>query len=196
MNTPDHHKTAQTTYPVTDLIRNRWSPRSFSARELSDEAMLTILEGGNWAPSANNSQPWRQVYALRGTRGFDAIVSVLAAGNQPWARLAAALVVTVGVRELPDSQQKNAYYLHDAGMYNAFMLLQAQSMEVSGHVMAGFDKHKMAELLDLPVSEEAVTVTALGYRDEAEKLEEPYRTRELSKRSRKTLTETATAFSI
>ena len=79
--------------------------------------------------------------------------------------------------------------MHDAGMFHSFMLLQAQSMNISGHVMAGFDKHKLADLLDLPVTEEVVSVIALGYSDVAEKLQEPYKSREISPRSRKSLTE-------
>lgn len=194
--TSNTNKTADTQFPVAELIRKRWSPRSFAAKELLAEDLLTILEAGSWAPSANNAQPWRQVYALRGTKGFSTILSALSPGNQPWAQQAAALVVTIGIRELPDSQQKNTYYLHDAGMLNAFMLLQAQSMGLYGHVMAGFDKHRLAELLDLPVSEDIVTVTAFGYLDDPGKLDEPYRTRELNKRSRKPLSETASAFNL
>jgi nitroreductase len=182
-------KTADTQFPVIDLIKKRWSPRSFSEKTLAENDLLTILEAGSWAPSANNTQPWRQVYAFRGTEGFENIWSALSPGNQPWTKHAAALVVSVGIKELPDSQQKNTYYLHDAGMFHSFMLLQAQSMDIYGHLMAGFDKHKLALLLDLPVTEEVVSVMALGYTDVAEKLQEPYKTREVSPRSRKPLAE-------
>lgn len=182
-------KTADTRFPVIDLIKKRWSPRSFSEKTLAENDLLTILEAGSWAPSANNTQPWRHVYAFRGMEGFERIWSALAPGNQPWTKQAAALVVSIGIKELPDSQQKNTYYLHDAGMFHSFMLLQAQSMDIYGHLMAGFDKHKLALLLDLPVTEEVVSVIALGYTDVAEKLQEPYKTREISPRSRKSLAE-------
>jgi len=182
-------KQAGTQFPVLDLIRNRWSPRSFSTQPLAEQDLLTILEAGSWAPSANNSQPWRHVYAFRGTAGFDNIVEALLPGNKPWAQHAAALLVSIGIKELPDSQQKNAYYQHDAGMFHSFMLLQAQSMNIYGHIMAGFDKHKLAALLQVPATEEVVSVIALGYMDAAEKLQEPYKTRETTPRSRKTLAE-------
>ncbi|AXY73426.1 nitroreductase [Paraflavitalea soli] len=182
-------KTANTQFPVIDLIKKRWSPRSFSDKAIAEKDLLTILEAGSWAPSANNTQPWRQVYAFHGTEGFEKIWSTLLPGNQPWTKHAAALVVSIGIKEMPDSQQKNAYYMHDAGMFHSFMLLQAQSMDISGHLMAGFDKHKLADLLDLPVTEEVVSVMALGYSDVAEKLQEPYKTRETSPRTRKALTE-------
>ncbi|MDF2188184.1 nitroreductase family protein [Paraflavitalea sp. CAU 1676] len=182
-------KTANTQYPVIDLIKKRWSPRSFSNKPIAEADMLTILEAGSWAPSANNSQPWRHVYAFKGTEGFEKIWNTLLPGNQPWTKDAAALVVSIGIKELPDTQQKNAYYLHDVGMFNSFLLLQAQSMNIYGHLMAGFDKRKLAELLNLPENEEAVSIMALGYTDAAEKLQEPYKSREISPRTRKALEE-------
>ena len=101
-------KIANTQNEVIDLIRNRWSPRSYSAKDLSLATLKTILEAGSWAPSANNSQPWRFIYALRGTPGFDKLLSALAPGKVPWAKNAGALVATIGVRELPDTQQKKS----------------------------------------------------------------------------------------
>lgn len=177
-------KIANTQNEVMDLIKNRWSPRSFSTKDLNTATVETILEAGSWAPSANNSQPWRFIYALRGTPGFDKLLSTLAPGNVPWAKNAAALVASIGIRELPDTQQKNHYYMHDVGMATSFMLLQALNMDVYGHVMAGFNKQHAAELLGLPATEEAVSMLALGYIDSAEKLDEPYKTRELTPRSR------------
>jgi nitroreductase len=184
-----HVKIAETQYPVIDLIRNRWSPRSFTTQAIQPADLTTILEAGSWAPSANNSQPWRFIYALRGTTGFDKLLSTLAPGNQPWAKNAAALVATIGVKELPDTQQKNHYYLYDTGLATSFMLTQALSMQIYGHVMAGFNKQQLAELAALPANEEPVTIIALGYPDRADLLEEPYKTRELTARTRKPLSE-------
>ncbi|MVT08525.1 nitroreductase family protein [Chitinophaga tropicalis] len=180
-------KIASTQHPVIDLIKNRWSPRSFSTQTISQESLQTILEAGSWAPSANNQQPWRFIYGYRGTPGFDKIVAALAPGNQPWAKNAAVLVAAVGVKELPDTQQKNHYYMYDTGLATSFILLQAQSMGIYAHVMGGFNKQHLAEEAAIPSNEEPVVVIALGYADDAEKLEEPYKTRELTPRNRKPL---------
>lgn len=180
-------KIANTKNDVIDLIKNRWSPRSFSAKGLSLETLETILEAGSWAPSTNNTQPWRFIYALRGTPGFEKLLSTLSPGNTPWAKNAAALIATIGIRELPDSQQKNHYYMHDVGMASSFMLLQALDMGVYGHMMAGYSKQQVAELAELPANEESVAMIALGYIDSPEKLDEPYKTRELTPRSRNPL---------
>jgi nitroreductase len=47
----------------------------------------------------------------------------------------------------------------------------------------------LKEVFQLPENLKPVVVIALGYLDEAEKLEEPYRTRELTPRTRKSLKE-------
>lgn len=185
-------KIAQTKHPVIDLIKHRWSARSFTNQPISEKDMHTILEAGSWAPSANNTQPWRYIYAHQGTEGFKKLLSALVPGNQPWAKNAAVLMVAVGIKELPDTLQKQPYYSHDIGMANSFILLQASSMDIYGHLMGGFNKVQITEELSLPVNEEPVAMIALGYLGDAELLEEPYKGRELAPRSRKPLAEFTT----
>lgn len=185
-------KIAQTKHQVIDLIKQRWSARSFTAQPIAEKDVQNILEAGSWAPSANNTQPWRYIYAHRGTEGFKKLLSALVPGNQPWAKNAAVLIAAVGIKELPDTQQKQPYYMHDTGMANSFILLQALSMNVYGHVMGGFNKVQIAEELSLPANEEPVAMIALGYLGDAELLEEPYKARELAPRSRKPLAEFTT----
>ncbi|GAB4389560.1 MAG: nitroreductase [Thermodesulfovibrionales bacterium] len=47
--------------PVIDAIRKRRSVRSFAQVHIPRDIMEVILEAGNQAPSAMNSQPWRFV---------------------------------------------------------------------------------------------------------------------------------------
>ncbi|MEI7443163.1 MAG: nitroreductase family protein, partial [Actinomycetes bacterium] len=45
-------KVPQTSAPLAELIRDRWSPRSFDpTHEISDQDLLSILEAARWAPS-------------------------------------------------------------------------------------------------------------------------------------------------
>lgn len=185
-------KIAQTKHQVIDLIKHRWSARSFTTQTIDEKDVHAILEAGAWAPSANNTQPWRYLYAHRGSEGFNKILAALAPGNQPWAKNAAVLIATVGIKESPDTQQKQFYYMHDLGMSSSFMLLQASSMNIYGHIMAGFQKAQVAEEFSLPANEEPVSVIALGYLGDAELLEEPYKSRELAPRTRKALEEFTT----
>jgi nitroreductase len=106
-------------------------------------------------------------------------------GNVPWAKNAAALIVSIAKTTLETDGSANRYAEHDLGAFNATMALQARSMDIITHPMAGFEPKKIKEEFQLDASLKPLTVMALGYLDSAEKLEEPYRSRELSPRNRK-----------
>ena len=185
-------KKANTEHPIHDLIRSRWSARSFSEKAISQEDLETIFEAASWAFSANNGQPWQYIYAHHSdTEAFQKLWSCLMPGNQPWTRKAAVLMVSLMRRQF-DNGKPNPTAQHDLGAANATLMLQATSMGIYGHPMAGFDRNKVIEALNLDTDAvEPVAFIALGYWDEAEKLEEPFKTRELTPRSRKPLNEFA-----
>ena len=185
----EHIKIANTKHDVLDLIKNRWSPRSFSDKVIPQNDLNTILEAAAWAASANNEQPWQYYYASKSHEGFAKIADSLFKGNKPWAQHADVLIVAVSRKTFEANQTENVTALHDLGMANAHLLLQASALNIYGHMMGGFDKTKISETLGLTENQEAVAVIALGYRDEAEKLEEPFKTREITPRVRKPLSE-------
>jgi nitroreductase len=182
-------KEAVTQFPVLDLIKKRWSARSFSPKAIAPEDVKTILEAASWAASANNEQPWEYIYAHKGTAGFDTIWNCLMPGNQPWNKKAAVLIVAIARKTLAANGNPNTYAEHDLGMANAHLLLQASAMGIYSHPMAGIDKAKLVESLKLIENQYPACIIALGYLDDAEKLEEPYKERELTPRTRKPLSE-------
>lgn len=185
-------KEAKTTYSVIDLIKNRWSPRSFSQQSISAEHMKTILEAGTWAFSANNSQPWHFIYAHNGTDGFTTLLNCLNPGNQLWAKNVGVLVAVLANKKF-DNGAENKIAKHDIGAANATMAIQAISMGIYSHVMGGYDAAKTIELLKIDANEkEPVVFIAFGYKDEADKLEEPFKSRELTERTRKPIHEIST----
>lgn len=184
-------KEAQTDHPVLSQIKKRWSARSFSDKPIADQQMNTLFEAASWAASSNNEQPWEYYYAHRGTEGFQQIWDTMMPGNRPWADNAAVLVVAVVRKTFAATGGFNASAEHDLGMANAHLLLQAVSLEIFAHQIGGFDKGKMADLLGLDDHQAPLCIIALGYLDEPEKLEEPYRTRELTPRKRKGIGEFA-----
>lgn len=184
-----HIKIATTEHEVLDLIKNRWSPRSFSDKVISEKDLHTILEAAGWAASANNEQPWQYYYASKGHEGFVKIADSLFPGNKVWAQHADVLIVAVARKTFEANQTENGAALHDLGMANAHLLLQASALDIFSHVMGGFDRAEISETLNLSENQQAVTVIALGYLDDAEKLEEPFKTRETTARVRKPLSE-------
>lgn len=183
-------KIAQTNYPVIDLIKNRWSARSFSEQPVNQDQLNTIIEAGTWAFSANNEQPWRIISALKGEERFQKILSCLMPGNTPWAKNAAGLIATFTKSTFDkEGNPPNAAAEHDLGAFNANMVLQALSMNIYAHPMGGFDKIKIKELFSLDKNLTPVAVIAFGFLDDPNKLEEPYKSRETSARSRRSIKE-------
>ena len=180
-----HINKAITKQPILELFKERWSAGSFSDKSISKDSIHTILEAATWAASASNEQPWLYRFALKGSAGFDAIFDCLLPGNQPWNKKAAAFLVAIARTTLSASGKPNPYAEHDLGMANAHILLQASAMDIITHPMAGFDKTKITEVLKLSDTENVLCVIALGYLDEAEKLEEPFKSREIAPRVRK-----------
>ena len=175
---------------VHDLIRARWSPRSFADRPVTDEDLKLILEAARWAASSNNEQPWRFIVARKSdAQLFEKMLSVLVPGNQKWAKTAPLLMLTVAKRDFTQSGKPNRHAWHDTGAALAHIMLQATALGLHAHGMAGFDHERARNEFDIPADYEPVAAVAIGYLDSPDKLEEPYRERERSPRTRKPLSE-------
>jgi len=180
-------KQAKTKNKVLDLIGNRWSPRAFSPKEISSEDIETIIEAASWAPSAINEQPWRYIYAHKGTPGFDKMVDSLLPGNQAWAKNSAVLVLSIGDKNYKKTGLPNPNYLHDNGLANANLVTQALYLGIYSHFMGGFDRERTIDSFHLNENEDPIAFIALGYLGEVDQLMEPFKTRELAPRNRKPL---------
>jgi nitroreductase len=182
-------KPAATTYPVHDLIRSRWSPRSYSAQPVEQDKLNQVFEAASWAFSAMNAQPWQYIYAHKAdAAAFQKIFDTLMPGNQPWAKNAPVLIIALAKTEY-DNGQPNGAALHDLGAANATLFLEATALGLHGHVMGGFDREKLRRDFNLPANLAPVAVMALGYLGDAEQLEEPFLSREKAARNRKPLSE-------
>lgn len=183
-------KEATTHTPVIDVIKKRWSNRSFEDKQISRSEIETLFEAASWAPSSGNEQPWMYYYAQRSnTEKFESLLQCLEMGNQLWVKNCNLIIVAAVRTTFAKNGAENTYAAYDLGAANYGMLLQAQTMGIYGHIMAGFYPDKATEVLNLPTDIKPLTMLALGYLGDAEQLEEPFRTRELTPRTRKSITE-------
>jgi nitroreductase len=170
---PDH--------PIDPQFPARWSPRSFTDRELTKAEAMTLFEAARWAPSSSNHQPWRFVWALRGEAEFAAIAAALTGNNPVWASKAALLIAvaskdTVTDREGAEAPNRTAGF--DTGAAWMSLALQAPAMGLAAHAMGGFDSDKLAAAIDLPKGHTLQCVVAVGAQGPAEALPDPLRERE------------------
>ncbi|HBF31324.1 nitroreductase family protein [Rhizobium sp.] len=151
---------------INPIFLDRWSPRAFTGETMSNDALLTILEAGHWAPSAFNYQPWRFVYALKGTAHFDALLGSLIEFNQGWAKNASALVFVVSdtLSRPADGGEAKPSRSHsfDAGAAWGYIALQALHSGYHSHAMTGVDFAKAASVINLPEGFHIEAAVAIG----------------------------------
>ena len=183
------NKSAQTQYPILDLLKNRWSPRAFAVRHVEREKLLSLFEAARWSPSGGNAQPWSFIVTNHNEpEAFEKLVSTLSEDNQIWAKEAPILVLTVVQRERA-AGKPNPWAAYDVGQAVAHLSLQASALGLAVHQMGGFDVQQAAQLFNLPEGYDPLTVFAIGYAGDPETLPAQLRERELAARSRKPLSE-------
>ena len=175
---------------IHNLISERKSIRAFSDKEISDEALITLMEAARWAPSSMNEQPWRFIVVRKeNTEAFQKMIQCLNDSNKIWAQHASILLLTVANNTITTLNKPNAYAWHDIGLAIGNLSLQAISMDIFLHQMGGFKSEEAKKLFNIPNGFEPVSVIALGYQGNAEALPSPLRERELKQRERKPLSE-------
>ena len=178
--TEANHREAD--YPIDAMFLERWSPRAFEPVEISERDLFTVLEAARWAASSYNSQPWRFVWARRGTPHWDRFLGLLAEFNQGWAKDASALVVLVSnsLMRPPGAEAPVPSYTHslDAGTASGYLALQASRMGLHAHGMSGFDKDRAFAELGVPQGYRVEAVYEIGTLGDRSKLPEKLRERE------------------
>ncbi len=182
-------KTAITAAPILPVLAERWSPRAYDATyEITQHELLSVLEAARWAPSGNNTQPWRFSVATRGTELFNQIVTGLSGFNAAWSPHASAyVVVSVTTNHTDGTPVKSAKF--DAGLTTSQLVIQAHELGLHAHIMGGIDHEVLTKVLDLPAGVEPVVVVTLGKMAPANTLEGPAYEREIAPRTRLSLDE-------
>ncbi len=178
-------KTANTNFPINELIKNRWSPRAFSFHKIPQDVILTLFEAAIWSPSSRNEQPWRFIYGVKDEGpNYKKIYDCLVHWNQQWAKSAPLLVMAVTKRNSEYHNEENAFAFYDLGQAVANLTIQATDMDLFCHQMGGFDKEKAKDTFNIPANYSAVTVIAIGYYGDSEKLPDDMKELEIKARSR------------
>ena len=183
------HKAA-TVDGVLPAIVERWSPRSFSGREVSTADLVRVFEAARWAPSSSNEQPWRFVVGLKGSQTHARLAGTLAGFNQAWAPNAPVLILGLARTTFSRNGNPNTYALYDLGAATAYLALQATALGLHTHQMGGYSHDAVRSALGIPDDYALGAMIALGFRGEPGALaNDALQTRELAPRERKPLRE-------
>lgn len=168
-------------YPIEDIILHRWSPRAMSGEALEKKELMTLFEAARWAPSSGNEQPWRFVYATKGTKYWDEFFGILNKGNQEWCKNSAVLVITLSKTKWEEDNTPNDTHSFDTGAAWENLALQGSSMDLVIHGMEGFDHEKAGQFLKIDDSYKIEMMIAIGKPGKIEVLSPKNQAREKAK---------------
>ncbi|MGC1485207.1 MAG: nitroreductase family protein [Candidatus Acidiferrum sp.] len=183
-------KPAPTDFPVHDLIRDRWSPRAFSEKQVEPAVLASLFEAARWAPSSSNEQPWAYLVATKDDlESFAKALSVLVDFNVGWAKAAPVLVLAVSELKFRANGTPNRNAFYDTGAATALLSVEATARGLAVHQMAGFDPAKAKLVFEIPTDWEPIAAIAIGYPGDPKLLTEKLHDREVAPRTRKPLAE-------
>lgn len=182
------HNPAPADHPLSEVVRNRWSPRAFGDKPLAPETLRSLFEAARWAPSSSNEQPWAYIVATKDDQeNFAKILSTLVPFNASWAKEASALALAVSQLNFAASGKPNRNAFYDTGAASMQLSIEATMLGVVIHQMGGFDAEKARQAFEIPAGWEAIAAMAIGYPGDPKSLSDPLHQREIAPRSRKPL---------
>jgi len=180
-------KPASADHPIFDLLARRWSTRAFADRSVDGGTLASLFEAARWAPSSGNGQPWSYLIATKDNPAEHArMASVLTPGNA-WAHKAPVLAISIATLHRADKPNRTA--LHDLGLANESLVIQAVSMGLAVHMMAGFHIDMAREVFEIPANHDPMAMIAIGYPGDPAALPEELRAKDLAARQRKPIRE-------
>ena len=185
-------KPAQTSRPIHDLLARRWSTRAFdTAKPVTREQLITLLEAGRWAPSCNGDEPWRYLVwdRARDPDGFQKAFDCLSDNNRKWVKNVPLLMLSCAGANFAATGKPNRWTQHDTGAASVSIALQAEALGLMVHQMGGFDADKARAAFGIPAEYMPMAMIAVGYQASPDVLDEETKKKELAPRARKPLAE-------
>jgi nitroreductase len=165
-------------YPVEELFLDRWSPRAMSGEEIAEDDLMTLFEAARWAPSSYNNQPWRILYARRGTEHWQLFFDLLADFNKAWAKEAAALLLFVSKETFDFNGEPSVTHSFDTGSAWENLALQGWLKGLVVHGMQGFDYERARTVMNIPEGFRVEAMAAVGKPGDVGALPDTLRERE------------------
>jgi len=157
-------------YQIDPLFVHRWSPRAFDPTPIPEDVLKSLFEAARWSMSCYNDQPWRFVYASD-KKELELFRGVLAEFNQKWTATAPVVGFILARRKFTHNNKPNDWAVFDCGAAWMAMTMQARLLGLYTHGMAGFDKTKAYEVLNLnPDDYKVICAFALGMYGDREAL--------------------------
>lgn len=171
-------------YPIDNIFLDRWSPRAMSGEDIPKIELMSLFEAARWAPSSNNNQPWRILYARRNTGHWPLFFNLLSNSNKVWAKNSSVLLLIISKNTF-DNGRPSRTHSYDAGAAWENLALQGILKGYVVHGMQGFDYELARSSLNIPDGFTVEAMAAIGLPGNKDALPDYLRERELPNDRRK-----------
>ncbi len=150
-------------YPINPLFIKRHSPRAIADKPLEKDKLMQLFEAARWAPSSYNNQPWRYVYAFKGSETWAGLQDLLEPQNRLWTIKAPVIIAVISHNLFHYNHQPSLTHSFDAGAAWENLALQAADMDLVAHAMQGFDYTGVRNYLSIPETYTVEAMIVVGY---------------------------------
>lgn len=149
---------------VFNVVRDRRSIRHYTAEDITEEQLTTLLTAAILAPSGGNRQPW-YFYAVRDKETRQRL-SEAAGGQEFVAQAPVVIVVCVDPdrsRERYGDRGAGLYCFQDTAAAVQNILLVATDMGLGTCWVGAFDEDAASQVLDIPTHLRPVAMVPVGH---------------------------------
>jgi nitroreductase len=140
---------------VFHALRKRKSVRAYVSDPVTDEILLTILEGARFAPSAGNIQPWHFII-VRDNETREKIAKGCRYGK--FVSESPVAIIACG-----NKQASSQWYAIDTAIALEHVVLGATALGLGTCWIGMFNEQAIRTTVNLPAYFEIIALLALGY---------------------------------
>ncbi len=145
---------------VKKAINIRRSYRSLDKIEIIDELVQDLANSAQIAPSCSNNQPWNFIF-VKSREQLENLFTTLTQGNK-WVEKASMIIAVFSKPTNDCIIGERLYYLFDAGIATAFIILRVTELGLVAHPIAGFNEDQAKKILKIPDDMRLITLVIVG----------------------------------
>jgi nitroreductase len=144
----------------SDIIRSRYSCRTFKPDTIDDDVILKVLEAARVAPSAVNFQPWHFIVI----KSDENKAKIHEAYPRDWFKTAPVLIVACGDHSVSWKRADGRDYTSvDISIAVDHLILQATELGLGTCWVCNFNLSVLRHNLSLPITIEPIVIIPMGY---------------------------------
>jgi len=144
---------------VFEIIKKRYSCRSYRDKPVEEDVLKKILEAGRLAPSAHNAQDWKLVVV----QDREKREKLAQAAGQPFVGTAPVVIAAVSLNPTDVLSSGVPTCPIDLGIIVDHLTLAATSLGLATCWVGAFDQEEVRKVLNIPAECKVVVLLPLGH---------------------------------